>query len=78
MLYIKLDRGWSTGFRDIHVYKDFWRSGARNSKVTYPIRPEFEHVRHFMPVQVISKFDKDSVKMSELASRNHFPNYMSM
>ena len=74
MLHIKLDQGWSTGLRDNHLYKDVCRSRACNSKVTYPIQPEFEHVQYFMPAQVISKVDENSIKMSDLASRNHFSN----
>ena len=34
-----------------------------NSKVTDPIRPEFELVRDFMPVLVTSKSDENPIKI---------------
>ena len=39
-----------------------WHSGASNSEVNSPILSEFEFVRDFMPVQVISNVHYDPVE----------------
>ena len=82
MLHITFDQDWSTGLIDIHVWMCkyirtlFWRSRARSSKVTGPIRPEFKLVPDFIPVLVTSKFDEDPIKNERatyVAWGHHFP-----
>ena len=51
---------------------------ACNSEVTDPIRPEFELVRDFMPVLVISKFDEDMIKNERASLETPFFHYKSM
>ena len=43
-------------------YGSFWHSRASNSKMTSLILPEFEHIRDFIPIHVICKFRKVSIK----------------
>ena len=40
----------------------FWHSSADNSKVA---RPDFELIRDFMPLLLISNFDEDPIKKNE-------------
>ena len=49
-----------------------------NSKVTDPIRPEFEHVQDFMPVLVTSKFDEDLIKNERASLETPFSHCKSM
>ena len=67
MLQFQFDQDWPTGLRDTHVRKckcirNFWRSRARNSKVTDLIRPNFKLIGDCMPVLVTSKFEEDPIK----------------
>ena len=77
MLHIKLDQSWSTGLRHIHVHKDFLalKGTQLQSDLSDPARIRTCPKIHACPGY--QKFDEDSIKMSELASRNHFSNYMS-
>ena len=53
------------------------KATCRNSKVTDLIRPEFK-LRDFMPVLVISKFDKDPIKNECASLEKPFSHYKSM
>ena len=46
--------------------------------MSYPIRPEFELVRDFMPALVTSKFDKDLIKNEQASLETPFSHYKSM
>ena len=48
--------------------KIFQRSRAGNSEINERMRPEFELIRDFMPVQVTWKFDDGSIKIKALSS----------
>ena len=66
-------------FESVSIYKDFFlRSRARNSKVTDPIRLEFELVQDFMPVLVTSKFDEDLIKNECASLETPFSHYKFM
>ena len=84
MLHIKFVQDWPTGLRDIHVWKCKYirnflgAQGHVNSKVTNPIRPEFELVKDFMPVLVTSRFDEDPIKNECATVQTPFSHYKSM
>ena len=65
-------------FENVSIKGLFWRSRALNSKVTDPIRLEFDLIQDYMPVLVSSKFDENLIKNECVSLEAPFSHYKSM
>ena len=80
MLHIKIDQDWPTGFRDIQAqkYEIFVTQGQVTPKWVIWFGRKTKLDRVFMPVQVTSNFDDDSIKNERASMETPFSHYKSM